>query len=85
MSTRTPAPPWGTATTSSTVAPSDDSVDARDEGRDTVHTGGGNDFVATGSSTGTDDDRVDTGASGDQIGVEGNVAATSEISGGCRP
>ena len=75
----------GRRRSSSTVATSDDSVDARDEGRDTVHTGGGNDFVGTGSSTGIDDDRVDTGASGDQIGVDGQRRRDLRDLRRCRP
>ena len=59
-----------------------DSVDARDEGHDTVATGGGNDFVGTGSHTGVDEDIVDTGASGDQLLVDGRLGSAAEVSGG---
>ena len=60
----------------------DDSVDARDEGHDSVRTGGGNDSVSTGSSEGVDDDLVDAGASGDHLLVGGRITPTSHISGG---
>ena len=62
--------------------PPDDSVDARDAGHDTVRTGGGNDFVGTGSGTGVDADFVDTEASGDQLFVDGTVSVVSQLSGG---
>jgi hypothetical protein len=59
-----------------------DSVDARDEGHDTVATGGGYDFVGTGSHTGVDEDLVDTGASGDQLLVDGRLGPAADVSGG---
>ena len=55
-------------------------MDARDAGHDTVRTGGGNDFVGTGSGTGVDADFVDTEASGDQLFVDGTVSVVSQLS-----
>lgn len=59
-----------------------DSVDARDEGHDTVTTGGGNDQVATGGASGLDEDVVDAGASGDQLLVDGALGPAAHVSGG---
>lgn len=57
-------------------------VDARDEGHDTVRTGGGNDSVVTGSASGPDQDVIDAGASGDHVIVNGIVGPAARLSGG---